>query len=108
MNDETKEDTSRLAYEQRRFKILSIKSQWLVDLLNWARNPNAVSFPLPLTDELPEDCRVVTVSASWERQCVEALVCSSEFEPCPDGWEIQRIPKLVTEFRQVKVIADDE
>jgi hypothetical protein len=86
--------------EERRLKIISIDQRFLVDVLNWWRNPPHW-MALPITDELPEDCVVVSVSLSWERRCLDAMVASREFPVCPEGGLPERIPGMMTEFRSV-------
>jgi hypothetical protein len=89
-------------YSDRRFKIISFDQQFLVDLFNWWRNPPHL-LALPITDELPEDCEVVSVSVSWERGCVEAIVHSKEFRPQIPGEQIERILGWFSELRTVKI-----
>ena len=86
--------------QERRFKIVSINQQFMVDVLNWWRNPPHW-MALPITDALPEDCEVVSMSVSFERQCLEAIVASKNFPPCLEGSVIERIPGFV-EFREVQ------
>jgi hypothetical protein len=86
--------------KEGRLKILGISKRLLIDIFNWWRDPpNWLA--LPITDELPADCVVVSVSVSWERQCIEAVVASREFPPCEDGAMMPRVPELLTEFRIV-------
>ncbi|KFO67847.1 hypothetical protein ER57_07910 [Smithella sp. SCADC] len=89
-------------YSDRRFKIISFDQQFLVDLFNWWRNPPHL-LALPITDELPADCEVVSVSVSWERGCVEAIVHSKEFRPGIPGEEIERLAGWFTDLRTVKI-----
>lgn len=91
---------------ERRLKIVSIHRRFLIDVLNWWRNPPHY-VALPITDELPEDCVVVSVEASWERDCIEAMVTSKEFPPCPEGEVLDRIPGMTTEFRVVSFQSAD-
>lgn len=87
-------------HEERRVKIVSIDQRFIVDVLNWWRNPPHW-IALPVTDELPEDSVVVSVSVSWGRRCIEAMVASKEFPPCPEGEIPERIPGMMTDFRSV-------
>ena len=90
------------AYEENRIKLLSINQHFLIDVLNWWRDPPAW-MALPITDQLPADCYVVNVSVSWERRCVEAMVCSREFPVVPEGCALERIPGHVSKFRKVEM-----
>jgi len=81
-------------------KIISIDQRFIIDVLNWWRNPPHW-MALPVTDELPDDCVVVSVSVSWDRRCIEAMVASKEFPPCAEGGVPERIPGTMTEFRSV-------
>lgn len=87
-------------FEERRVKIVSIDPQFIVDVFNWWRNPPHW-LALPVNDALPKDCVVVSVSVSWERRCIEAMVASKEFPPCADGDLPERIPGMMTEFRSI-------
>ena len=90
------------AYDENRIKILSIDQHFLIDVLNWWRDPPSW-MALPITDELPADCYVVHVSVSWERRCVEAMVCSKEFPMLPEGQIPERIPGHISKFRKVEL-----
>jgi hypothetical protein len=90
------------ALDERRFKIVSIDQQMMLDVFNWWRKPPHW-LALPVTDELPEDCYVVSVHTCWDRRTLEALVCSEQFEPVPECAVPPRIPGMVTEFRQVEI-----
>lgn len=89
--------------EERRMKIVSIDARFVVDLLNWWREP-PYWLALPITDELPEDCEVVSVATNWERNCIEAIVASASFPPSVQGAMLDRIPGLFTEMRRVSAI----
>jgi hypothetical protein len=93
--------------DERRLKILSIKQTLFIDILNWWRNPSRL-LALPIIEELPADCIVVSVVASWERGCIEAIVASTEFPCCPDGQVLERIPGIATELRVVAIEAAAE
>jgi len=93
--------------DERRLKIISINQRFLVDVLNWWRDPPH-HMALPITDELPEDCVVVSVSVSWERRCIEAMVTSKCFPPCVDGELPERIPGMLTDFRIVPFSSPSE
>ena len=97
---QTPVDAVATPFDERRLKILSIDQRFLVDVLNWWRDPPHW-MALPIMDELPEDCKVVSVSVSWERRCIEAIVASKEFERCEDGAMPERIPGMLSEFRSV-------
>jgi hypothetical protein len=87
--------------DERRVKIISIRQEFLIDVLNWWRNPPHW-LALPVTDELPPDCVVIAVNVSFERRCIEALIASNEFPICEPGCIPERIPGAVTEFRHVE------
>lgn len=91
-----------MSEKERRQKIISIDADFLVDVLNWWRNP-IQWIALPVTDELPEDCVVVSVSASWERCCIEAIVSSSQFPVVKAGDLLERIPGMITKFRYIEI-----
>lgn len=88
---------------ERRFKILLLRTQLLVDFFNWWRDPPQW-MALPVRDELPEDCTVVAVNYSLHRNCLEAIVQSESFPPVPDG---EMIPVIeggcCQEFRYVRI-----
>jgi len=77
--------------KERRFKIISLDRQFMIDVMNWWRDPPDW-LRLPICDELPADCFVVTVNTNWERCCIEAIVCSASFGPTMEGAAIERIP----------------
>lgn len=93
--------TSRV-FQERRFKLLSLSSRLLIDVLNWWRDPPHF-LALPITDALPEDCEVVSVSADFERSCLTAIIYSESFEPVPDGDAPPKISGLLTEFRTIAI-----
>lgn len=93
-----KEHVSSDLLDERRFKIISFHEQFLIQFFNWWRNPPHF-FQLPITNELPEDCVVVAVSASFERRCIDAMVASSKFPSLQPGEAPERIPGILTEFR---------
>lgn len=85
-------------FEEHRVKVISLDSRFLIDVLNWWRNP---PHWMALIDELPDDCVVVNVNVSWERRCIEAMVASASFPICPEGALPERIPGILTEMRNV-------
>ena len=94
------ENAESSSVDERRLKIISIDKKLFIDFLNWWRNPPGY-IALPITEELPSDCVVVSVSASWEKSCIEALVASSSFPPLQAGEAPERVPGVLTEFRLV-------
>lgn len=88
------------AFEEHRFKVISLDEHFLLDVLNWCRNPRHF-FTLPITEELPEDCTVVSLQVSWERRCIEAMVCSMSFPPVEGGVHLERIPGPNVQYRLV-------
>ena len=102
-SDEIEDEEKRI--DKMRVKVVSIEQDLIIDLLNWWRDPPHW-FALPITDELPEDCEVVSISVSWDRRCIEALVWSKSFPPCEHGSMPERIPGLMADFRQVEFTKD--
>ena len=88
------------AIEENRVKIVSLDPNMIVDLLNWWRNPPDC-IALPITDELPEDCAVLSVNASWQRRCIEVLVASESFPIVETGGLPPEIPGVMSEWRYV-------
>lgn len=89
--DTMNDDQEPSPLKERRFKIISLDRDFLIDVLNWWRNPPGW-LRLPICDELPADCFVVSVGANWERCSIEAIVCSESFGPTMEGAAIERIP----------------
>jgi hypothetical protein len=88
------------AIKENRVKIISLDAKLMADILNWWRHP-PYWISLPITEQIPEDVVVVSVHASYERRCIEAIIASDSFPPCPCGAMPERIPGMVTEFRGV-------
>lgn len=89
-------------FEEKRFKILRLGQNLLIDILN-LRHTLPEFLALPVTDQLPADCFVVSVSVSWHCRCIEAIVCSKEFPPCPEGEEPEVIPGVVSGSEMVRL-----
>jgi hypothetical protein len=85
---------------KNRVKIISIDERFLIDVLNWWRNPPHY-LALPITEEMPEDCEVLRVWVNHERRCIEALIYSRSFPECGVEMIPQRIPGTLTEMRRV-------
>jgi len=83
-----------------RVKTLLMDPQLLIEIMNWCKDPMHC-LALPITEELPEDCRVVAIRDSFERRCLELLVWSSHFPPVAVGAVPQRLLGTFTEFRRV-------
>jgi hypothetical protein len=71
----------------RRYKIVQVNPDLMIDVLNWCRNPDH-SITLPITEELPADTTVVGIQYCFVMDCFELKVHSSDFESVPDGAEI--------------------
>lgn len=95
------------AIKERRFKILRIDSRLLVEIFNWWIDPPHW-LSLPITDQLPADCQVVSINSNWPRHCIEAIIASDQFEPCPDGDMPPEVPDMLTEFRYVEFRREGE
>ncbi len=71
-------------FEERRFAIIEVDSRYIIDLMNFVREPyDCLQVPVPV--ELPKDAVVVTVDSCWEKQVIRLLIASSEYEPLEPG-----------------------
>jgi len=83
---------------ERRFKIVSVDPEAIVDLLNWWRDPPSV-IALPQVDQLPKDTTVVCVHSNWERGTLDFMIASSEFSRVLPGAVPERFMGTGTEWR---------
>ncbi len=100
MIDEQDEKNAK-ALKERRLKILSFGNNIMKEIFNWWFDPSKY-VRRPVVDGLPSDCFVVGVNACWDTQCIEAIVCSTEFPPTKEGCLIKRMPGLFTMFEYVE------
>lgn len=84
----------------RRVRILSISPKMMVDLMNWWIQPPDF-LALPVTEEIPEGVRVVSVNSNWHTNCVELMIAHESFDVVPCGEQPPRVTSRVTEWRHV-------
>jgi len=86
------------AIKERRFKIIDIDQQSLVEMFNELREP-MFNRSLPMIDGLPKDAYVVSAEVNFCRRSISLIVASEEFEPAEQGREFERIPDHPIEWK---------
>ena len=87
------------AIKERRFKIIDIDQQSLIELFNELREP-MFNRSLPMIDGLPKDAYVVSAEVNFCRRSISLIVASEDFEPAEQGREFERIPAEPIEWRR--------
>ena len=93
--------TPRQLRDQRRYKIVQLDMNLMVDMLNWWRNPPDW-LALPICEEIPHDAKAISVDANWRTRSIEVLIGHESFEPVPDASAPPVVPGLISELRHVK------
>ncbi len=93
-------DSDRTPEDERRFKILELDNQMMIDLLNWMKDPSSL-IALPELSSLPEDCQVVKFSHNFDGSKVMLLLASKEFESVRLGERVETIPGSVTKLKLI-------
>lgn len=100
MKETVSSEVSDVPFRENRFKIVSLQKHLIIDMLNWHKNPPGW-LALTMIPELPTDCKVVSVNANWDRQCIDAILCSAEFDSVPEGYVIPRYDSTMSQFRVI-------
>ncbi len=93
-------DSDRTPEDERRFKILELDNQVVIDLFNWMKDPSSL-IALPELSSLPEDCEVVKLHLDFDSKNVLLLLASKEFQPVRLGDMIEKIPGRITKLKLV-------
>ena len=86
----------------RRIKILQVDPQLILEIINWCRNPPDW-LVLPITEEIPEDAVVVSVSNNWANRTMEFQIHHPSFDFVPAGQVPPTIPNACHEWRRIDV-----
>ena len=60
--------------DEGRIRVVQLKPQFIVDVLNWSRAPEGAVLDLPETDEIPDDVKVVSIDWNVRCRCIDVLV----------------------------------
>lgn len=85
--------------ESRRVKCVRIHPELIICVLNWCRNPGGKFLSLPQCDEIPEDAKVVAVTADFESNCFKAIIQHESFDMVEPGVYPPMIGDYLRSFR---------
>lgn len=96
---------------ERRERLYFLSNRDTIDLLNALRMDDSKtwSWGLPRLARIPQDARIVSVHACWERKCIGVVISHPSFDDVREGMETPCVDEkpIAVEWVRARIVTDD-